>query len=196
MLILTSLQPKNLPCLDPESTYMQFAIEGKKPKVHTSAYIAPTAVVVGNVELHAGVSVWFNSVLRGDINSITVGENTNIQDGCILHVTNVYPVVMGERITVGHGAILHGCEVQSDCLISMAAVVLDGAVVGERSVIAAGAVIAPGTKIPPQSLVMGVPGKVIRQLTDEERKRMLDDGWLHYVDNIRTYKQSLAPLDT
>ena len=165
-----------------------------QPKVHPSAYIAPTAVVIGRVELHANVSVWFGTVLRGDINSITVGMNTNIQDGCILHVTNVYPVIMGERITVGHGAILHGCQVESDCLISMAAVILDGAVIGEGSIIAAGAVVAPKSQIPPGSLVMGVPGRVVRRLSEEERKRMLDDGWQHYVDNVKRYKETLTEI--
>jgi carbonic anhydrase/acetyltransferase-like protein (isoleucine patch superfamily) len=173
---------------------MLFAVKNHYPQVHPSAYIAPTGVVIGRVELGAGVSVWFNAVLRGDINSITVGQDTNIQDGCILHVTNVYPVIMGERITVGHGAILHGCHVKSDCLISMAAVILDGAVVGERSVIAAGAVVAPGTQIPPDSLVMGVPGKVMRKLEVEERQKILDDGWKHYKDNIATYKETLIEL--
>jgi carbonic anhydrase/acetyltransferase-like protein (isoleucine patch superfamily) len=175
---------------------MLFAIENHHPQVHPSAYIAPTGVVIGRVELSAGVSIWFNAVLRGDINSITVGRDTNIQDGCILHVTNVYPVIMGERITVGHGAILHGCHVKSDCLISMAAVILDGAVIGERSVIAAGAVVAPGTQVPADSLVMGVPGKVVRKLDDAERQKILDDGWKHYADNIAVYRESLIALTT
>jgi carbonic anhydrase/acetyltransferase-like protein (isoleucine patch superfamily) len=173
---------------------MLFAFKNFQPNVHPSAYVAPTATVIGRVELASNVSIWFGSVLRGDINFIKIGANTNIQDGCIMHVTNNYPVIMGERITVGHGAILHGCEVQSDCLISMAAVVLDGAFIGERSVIAAGSVIAPGTKVPPESLVMGVPGKVIRRLDEAERKKMLDDGWQHYVDKIKEYRESLVEI--
>jgi carbonic anhydrase/acetyltransferase-like protein (isoleucine patch superfamily) len=166
---------------------MLFAFKNFQPNVHPSAYVAPTATVIGRVELASNVSIWFGSVLRGDINFIKIGANTNIQDGCIMHVTNNYPVIMGERITVGHGAILHGCEVQSDCLISMAAVVLDGAFIGERSVIAAGSVIAPGTKV-------GVPGKVIRRLDEAERKKMLDDGWQHYVDKIKEYRESLVEI--
>jgi carbonic anhydrase/acetyltransferase-like protein (isoleucine patch superfamily) len=173
---------------------MLYAVKNHHPEVHPSAYIAPTGVVIGQVELGAGVSVWFNAVLRGDINSITVGQDTNIQDGCILHVTNVYPVIMGERITVGHGAILHGCHVKSDCLVSMAAVILDGAVIGERSVVAAGAVVAPGTQIPPDSLVMGVPAKVVKTLSQEERKKILDDGWSHYRANVSIYRDSLKEL--
>ena len=123
---------------------MIFPYESYQPEVHETAFLAPTAVVIGRTKIREGASVWFNCVVRGDINEIEIGKNANIQDGCMLHVTSRNALVIGERVTVGHGAILHGCKIESDCLISMGAIVLDGAVVGSGSIIAAGAVIAPG----------------------------------------------------
>ncbi|HEY9713002.1 MAG TPA: gamma carbonic anhydrase family protein, partial [Chroococcales cyanobacterium] len=134
-----------------------------------------------------GASIWFNCVLRGDINRIDIGSNTNIQDGCLLHVTHKHPLFVGERVTVGHGAILHGCRIEADCLISMGAVVLDGAVVGAGSIVAAGAVVAPSANVPPGSLVMGIPAKVVRQVTDDD-KHKIDRGWQNYLHYSGIYR--------
>jgi carbonic anhydrase/acetyltransferase-like protein (isoleucine patch superfamily) len=159
-----------------------------EPSVHESAFVAPTAVLVGQVKVAQSASIWFNCVVRADINSITIGANSNIQDGCMLHVTNKHPLVVGDRVTAGHGAILHGCKVEDDCLIAMGAIVLDGAVIGSGSIVAAGAVVAPGSEIPPGSLVMGIPGKVIRQVTEGDRAK-IERGWKNYVGYSQTYKQ-------
>jgi gamma-carbonic anhydrase len=159
-----------------------------QPSVHESAFVAPTAVLIGLVKVAQSASVWFNCVLRADINSIVIGANSNIQDGCMLHVTNRNPLVVGDRVTAGHGAILHGCKVEDDCLIAMGAVVLDGAVIGSGSIVAAGAVVAPGTEVPPGSLVMGIPGKVIRQVTEGDRAK-IERGWKNYVGYSQTYRQ-------
>jgi carbonic anhydrase/acetyltransferase-like protein (isoleucine patch superfamily) len=167
---------------------MIIAFKEKMPSVHESAYIAPTAVLVGQVKVAQSASIWFNCVVRADINSISIGSNSNIQDGCLLHVTTNHPLVIGDRVTAGHGAILHGCRVEDDCLIAMGAIVLDGAVVGSGSIVAAGAVVAPGTEIPPGSLVMGIPAKVIRQANESDRGN-IERGWKNYVGYSQTYRQ-------
>jgi len=139
----------------------------KNPTVHPTAFIASGAQVLGDVRLMAEASVWYNSVLRGDINYISIGERTNIQDGCIVHLENDLPCIVGNDVTVGHGAILHGCEIEDGCLIGMGAIVLSGAVIKRGSVIAAGAVVLEGTIVEPFSLMVGVPAKFIRTLPDE-----------------------------
>ncbi len=135
------------------------------PTIDPSAYVAPQAVVMGDVRLAAQVSVWPMAVLRGDINFIEIGEGSNIQDGTIVHLAEDLPVRVGKLVTVGHRAILHGCTVEDECLIGMGASVLDGAVIGKGSIIGAHALVTKGTHIPPGSLVMGTPGKVIRALS-------------------------------
>lgn len=166
---------------------MIYRFEKYSPQVHETAYIAPTATLVGRVAVGAEASIWFNTVVRGDINSISIGERTNIQDGCLLHVTNQHPLVIGQNVTAGHGAIIHGCNIGNDCLIAMGAIILDGAVVGAGSIVAAGALVSPGTVIAPGSLVMGVPGKVVRDVSDEDRER-IRRGWQNYVTYARTYR--------
>lgn len=146
-----------------------FLIPESKPLVPSSAYIAPGAIVVGAVELGEQSSIWFTSVLRGDINRIIVGEQSNVQDGCVLHVNDTHPCILGNRVTVGHRAVVHACTVGDEVLIGMGAIILDGAVIGARSVIAAGALVAKGKIIPEGSLVVGSPAKVIRALTEEEQ---------------------------
>ncbi|HEY9785966.1 MAG TPA: gamma carbonic anhydrase family protein [Candidatus Obscuribacterales bacterium] len=166
---------------------MLIPFEGFEPKFEKDVFIAPSAILIGRVSLRRGASVWFNSVLRGDINAIEIGDQTNIQDGCLLHVTHRHPLIVGKRVTVGHGAILHGCKVESDCLIAMGAVVLDHAVIGQNSIVAAGCVVSPGKEIPPRSLVMGVPGKVVRELTDEDVAQ-IEKGWQNYSEYSRIYQ--------
>jgi carbonic anhydrase/acetyltransferase-like protein (isoleucine patch superfamily) len=166
---------------------MLFPYENYQPDVHETAFLAPTAVVIGRTKIAEGVSIWFHCVVRGDINQIEIGKNTNIQDGCLLHVTNRNALIVGERVTVGHGVILHGCKIESDCLISMGAVVLDGATVGAGSIIAAGAVVTPGTEVPPNSLVMGVPGKIVRSVSSDDRNK-IDRGWQNYLRYSNIYR--------
>ncbi|MBK1788917.1 gamma carbonic anhydrase family protein [Prauserella cavernicola] len=151
-------------------------MNGHRPQVDDAAWVAPGAVVCGQVTLHAEVSVWYTTVLRGDMDSITVGARSNVQDGTIVHADPGFPVTIGEGVSIGHRAVLHGCTIEDDTLIGMGAVVLNGAVVGKGSLIAAGAVVLEGTQIPPGSLVAGVPGKVRRELTDEERQGTLLNG--------------------
>ena len=142
---------------------------GRSPEVHPDAFVAPTAVVLGAVALAAGSSVWYHAVLRGDCESITIGANSNIQDNCTVHADPGYPVVLGSGISVGHNAVLHGCTVEDDVLVGMGATVLNGARIGTGSLVAAGAVVPQGMQVPPNSLVAGVPAKVRRELTEEDR---------------------------
>ncbi len=143
------------------------------PAIHPTAYVAENADVIGRVNIGADASIWFQSVLRGDINSIRIGARTNIQDACVMHVTHEHPVVVGADVTVGHRAIIHGCTIEDACLIGMGSIVLDGARVGMGSLVAAGAVVLQGFVVPEGSLVAGIPAKVIRRLTDAERGHIL-----------------------
>ena len=145
------------------------AVAGRVPAVDPSAFVAPNAVVVGAVTVAARAGIWYGAVLRGDAETIAVGADTNIQDNCTLHADPGFPLVLGERISVGHNAVLHGCTVEDDVLVGMGATVLNGARIGSGSLIAAGAVVTQGTEVPPGSLVAGVPAKVRRPLTEEER---------------------------
>lgn len=141
---------------------------GQTPQVDPTAYIAPEAVVYGAVKLAAYTSVWPAAVLRGDINDIIVGEGSNIQDGAIIHLADDYACNIGKYVTVGHGAIVHACTVEDDCLIGMHATILDGAVIGRGSIIGANALVTQGTVIPPGSMVLGSPGKVVKSLSPEQ----------------------------
>jgi len=148
---------------------MWIPFNGKQPIVDPSAFIADNAIVIGDVEIGAGASVWFGSLLRGDVNYIRVGERTNLQDGTIIHVSSkTHPTVLENDITVGHRVTLHGCYVETGCLIGIGAVLLDGVRIGRNSLVAAGSLLTPGTIIPPRSMVMGSPAKVKRPLTDDE----------------------------
>lgn len=138
------------------------------PKIHPTAWVAPGAFLRGDVIVEEQANIWYNAVLRADQETITIGKGTNVQDNCVLHGDAGCDVTVGEFVTVGHGAILHGCTVEDKCLIGMNAVVLDHAVVGAGSIVGAGAVVAAGTVIPPKSLVVGIPAKVKKTLTDED----------------------------
>lgn len=144
----------------------------KKPTLGQRVYIARGAVVMGDVTLGDESSVWYNAVLRGDINRIVVGRGTNIQDNAVLHLADDFPCLVGDHVTVGHSAIVHACTVEDECLIGMGAVLLDGAVIGAQSIIGAKSLVTQGTRIPPGSLVLGMPGKVVRELSRAERKRL------------------------
>ncbi len=155
------------------------------PRVAPTAFVDDSAQVIGDVEIGEDSSVWMNVVIRGDVNRIRVGERTNIQDGSVIHVMrDTHPTLIGDEVTVGHGAILHGCVIEDRCLIGMGAIVLNGAVVGTGSIVAAGTLIVEGTTIPPGSMVMGSPGRVRRKTSDEEASSIR-----HYADNYVTYKR-------
>ena len=141
---------------------------GRTPEVHETAWIAENASLIGKVRVHADASVWFGAVLRGDIDEIELGPGSNLQDNVVVHTEDGSPAIVGSGVSVGHGAVVHGCTIEDGCLIGMNATVLTGAVVGRDSLVAAGSVVLEGAVIPPRSLVAGVPGKVRRELTDEE----------------------------
>ncbi|MDT0458512.1 gamma carbonic anhydrase family protein [Streptomyces sp. DSM 41527] len=145
-------------------------VGGKKPKVDQEAFTAPTSVVLGEVSMAVGASVWYHAVLRADCGPIVLGADSNIQDNCTVHVDPGFPVTVGARVSVGHNAVLHGCTVEDDVLIGMGATVLNGAHIGAGSLVAAQALVPQGMRVPPGSLVAGVPAKVRRELTDEERE--------------------------
>lgn len=139
------------------------------PKVDSSVFLAPGAKIIGEVEIEEDSSVWYNCVVRGDVNFVKIGKMTNIQDLSMLHVTNgKYPLIIGSKVTVGHSVTLHGCILQDLCLIGMGAVVLDGAVIEEKAMVAAGAVIRPGFRVPTGKLAAGVPARIVRDLSEEE----------------------------
>jgi carbonic anhydrase/acetyltransferase-like protein (isoleucine patch superfamily) len=149
----------------------------KQPVLGKNVYIARGAVVVGDVTLGDGSSVWYNAVLRGDINRIVVGAGSNIQDNSVLHLADDFPCIVGDYVTVGHSAIVHACTIGNECLIGMGAVILDGAELGEQCLVGAKALVTQHTKIPPGSLVLGAPAKVVRPLTPQERS-----GLKHWAD--------------
>lgn len=149
-----------------------FKIAGFMPQIDEDAFVAESASVMGNVTLKKGGSIWYNATVRGDLDKIIIGEHSNIQDNCVLHLDIDMPVIIGDYVTVGHGCILHACKIDDKALIGMGAILLDNVEVGEGTIIAAGSVVAPNTKIPPYSMVMGIPGKVVKQLdikTGEDR---------------------------
>lgn len=158
------------------------------PKIAPTAFIAHGATVVGDVTLAEESSVWFSAVVRGDINEIVIGPRSNIQDGAVVHLSDDYGAYVGELVTVGHKAILHACTVGDEVLVGMGAIVLDGAEIGARSIIGAGALVTSGKKIPPGSLVLGSPGKVVRQLSLDEQAGIRV--WAErYVELSRVYRQ-------
>jgi carbonic anhydrase/acetyltransferase-like protein (isoleucine patch superfamily) len=145
------------------------AFRGRVPAVHPTAFVDDSAQIIGDVEIGAESSVWMNAVVRGDVNDIRIGARTNVQDGTVIHVMHdTHPTRIGDDVTIGHSAVVHGCTVEDRVLLGMGAILLNGAVVGHDSIVAAGALVAEGTVVPPRSLVMGVPAKVRRSLTDTE----------------------------
>ena len=142
----------------------------KDPSIDPSAYLSPGVHIVGDVTIGEQSSVWFGSVLRADINAITIGKRSNLQDGTIVHLADDYGVVIGDEVTIGHRALVHACTIHDGVLVGMGAIIMDGAVIGENSIIGAGALVLAGTKVPPNSLVLGSPAKVVRELDDIERQ--------------------------
>lgn len=172
---------------------MIYALDGIHPSVAGDVWIAPDANVIGDVRLDAGASVWFGATLRGDTEHIVVGAGSNVQDGCVLHTDRGFPLEIGAEVTVGHGAILHGCTIGDGSLIGMGATVLNGAVIGEGSLIGAGALVTEGKAIPPGSVVMGSPAKVVREL-DAAGLAMLRASAEHYRMNAARFRNGLRAV--
>lgn len=162
------------------------------PKIHETAFVAETAVIIGDVEIGERASVWYNCVLRGDVNYIRIGAGTNIQDGTVIHVSRGadFPTVIEERVTVGHSATVHGCHVETGSLVGIGAIILDGARIGKNSLVAAGSLVTPGTQIPERSFVLGSPARVRRELTDEEVEN-LQKFWRNYIALSEIYLENL-----
>jgi carbonic anhydrase/acetyltransferase-like protein (isoleucine patch superfamily) len=157
--------------------------QGMKPTIPKSCFIEETGVVIGDVVMGEDCSVWFHAVVRGDVHSIRIGNRTNVQDLCMLHVTHdTHPLVIGNEVTIGHNVILHGCTIKDRVLIGMGAIIMDGAIIGENSVVGAGALVTEGTIVPPKSLILGSPAKVKRTVSDDEL------AWIkESADNYVTY---------
>lgn len=161
--------------------------QNKIPNIHETAFIAENAVIIGDVEIGESASIWYNCVLRGDVNFIRIGAKSNIQDGTIIHVSReTHPTVVEEEVTIGHSVTLHGCYIEKGSLIGIGATVLDGARIGKNSLIAAGSLVTPNTVIPERSFVLGSPARVKRELTDEEVEN-LQKFWRNYVTLIDLY---------
>ena len=147
---------------------------GIAPQVASSAFVEQTACVIGDVHIGEESSLWFNVVVRGDVNFIRIGKRSNVQDGSVVHVSHeTHPTVIGDDVTIGHNVTLHGCTIGNGCLVGIGATILDGVVIGDHSLVAAGSLLPPGLHVPPHSLVMGSPGRVRRQLADEECARLM-----------------------
>ena len=160
------------------------------PRVHPTAFVADDAIVIGDVELGEDASVWFGAIVRGDVNFIRIGARTNIQDATVIHVSSkTHSTILEDEITVGHRVTLHGCYVETGCLIGIGAILLDGVRVGRNSLVAAGSLLTPNTVIPPNSLVMGSPAKVRRELTAEELAK-LKRSWQTYVELKEKYRRA------
>jgi carbonic anhydrase/acetyltransferase-like protein (isoleucine patch superfamily) len=156
--------------------------DGKSPRLGARVFVADNATLVGDVEIGDDSSVWFGTVIRGDVHRIRIGARANVQDNCTLHVTkDTWPVVIEDEVTIGHGVIAHGCTLRRGALIGMGSRVLDGAVVGELALVGAGALVAEGMEVPPKTLALGVPARVKRELTGDEVAR-LEQSWKNYVE--------------
>lgn len=169
---------------------MKKPFRDKSPEIPDSCYISESVDIIGDVIMGEEANIWFSSVVRGDMNFIRIGARTNIQDNCTVHVTtDTAPTIIGSGVTIGHNAIIHGCTIENNCLIGMGAIIMDNAVVGEGSLVGAGAVVPPNLIIPAKSLVMGLPAKVIREVTDSEYTEILERAQ-HYIDFAAEYKNS------
>lgn len=164
------------------------AYKGIHPKIDPSVYVEESAVIIGDVEIKRDSSVWCNAVIRGDVNYIRIGEKTNVQDNSVLHVTNeTHPLIIGDKVTIGHNVTLHGCTIKDRCLIGMGAIILDGAVIEEDVIVGAGALVTEGTVIPARTLCLGIPARPVRDLRDEEVERIVrsSENYIRYVKGYR-----------
>ena len=167
---------------------MIYDIQGHTPKIDPNSWVASNAVIIGRVELKKNSNIWFNTTLRGDLEPIIIGENSNVQDGSVIHTDPGCPVNVGKGVTLGHMVMLHGCTIEDDCLIGIGSTILNKAKIGKNSIIGAHSLITENKIIPERSLVLGSPGKVIRQVTDEEINHIKENA-KHYVENFKKYKK-------
>jgi carbonic anhydrase/acetyltransferase-like protein (isoleucine patch superfamily) len=164
--------------------------EGATPTLGDDVYIAEGARVIGNVELGDQASVWYNAVIRGDLENITIGARTNVQDGTVIHIeSGQYPTIIGEGVTIGHKALVHACTIGDNCLIGMGSIILDGAVIADNCLVAAGAVVTPGKTFPEGSLILGSPARAVRELSDDEIDSFRESA-AHYVDLAKRHRDS------
>jgi carbonic anhydrase/acetyltransferase-like protein (isoleucine patch superfamily) len=167
-----------------------YALGDDTPQMHADTWVAPDANLIGKVVLEAGASVWFGATIRADHEEIRIGAGSNVQENCVMHIDKGYPLRIGTNCTIGHKVMLHGCTIGDNSLIGMGATILNGAKIGKNCLIGAGALITEGKEIPDGSLVMGAPGKVVRQLDDQAIK-MLEGSALHYQDNMRRFRDQM-----
>jgi carbonic anhydrase/acetyltransferase-like protein (isoleucine patch superfamily) len=171
---------------------MKYTFEDRKVVCKGDYWIAPSAVVIGSVVLEPNASIWFGCTVRGDNDTITIGENSQLQDGCVLHCDEGIPITIGRNVSVGHMAMLHGCTIGDGTLIGIKSVLLNGSKIGRNCLIGAGSLIAENKEIPDGSLVLGVPGKVVRTLSDAEI-RVINSASEHYVDKFKRYRKGFSP---
>ena len=182
------MEPSGLDSTESKTIMSIITYKGITPKIDPSVFIAEGVHIIGDVEIGKDSSVWFNTVIRGDVNYIRIGERTNVQDNTVIHVTNKkFPTIIGSNVTIGHSAVIHACTIQDYSLIGMGAVILDDATIGQFSLVAAGAVVTIGMIIPEGSLVAGVPAKIVRSLRDDERN-FLKQSAQNYIDYVATYR--------
>ena len=167
---------------------MIYDFEGHTPKLDPNSWVASNSVIIGKVELKKDSNIWFNVTLRGDVEPITVGEGSNVQDGSVVHSDPGCPVIIEKNVTIGHLVMLHGCVIEDDCLIGIGSTILNKAKIGKNSIIGANALVTENKVIPERSLVLGSPGKIVRQVTDEEIKSIKENAD-HYVANYKKYKK-------
>ena len=167
---------------------MIYDFEGHTPKIDPGSWVASNAVIIGRVELKKNSNIWFNTTLRGDLEPIIIGENSNVQDGSVIHTDPGCPTIVGKGVTIGHMVMLHGCEIADDCLIGIGSTILNKTKIGKNCIIGANALVTENKAIPERSLVLGSPGKVVRQVTDEEIEHIKENA-RDYVENFKKYKK-------
>jgi len=171
-----------------------YALGGHAPQIHEDTWVAPDANLIGKVVMEAGSSVWFGCTIRADHEEIRIGEGSNVQEDCVMHIDAGFPLTIGKNCTIGHKVMLHGCTIGEGTLVGMGAMILNGAKIGKNCLIGAGALVTENKVIPDNSLVMGAPGKVVREVSEEHAKRMLM-GTLHYQDNMRKFREELKEVE-
>ncbi len=171
-----------------------YALDGVEPQLALGAWVADSAQVIGSVVLHENASVWFGTVVRGDADTITVGAGSNVQDASVLHADSRQPLVIGERVTIGHKVMLHGCTIGDESLIGIGAVVLNGAKIGRNCLVGAGSLVTEGKEFPDGSMIIGSPAKVVRQLTPEQIDGLRKSAQ-HYMDNARRFQNGLRRME-
>ncbi len=170
-----------------------YALDGVEPKIHPTAWIAPGAVIVGNVVLGEGASVWFNAVIRGDNEQVTIGPRCNVQDGCVLHSDPGFPLTLEADVTLGHAAIVHGCKIGEGALVGMGATVLNGATVGQGALIGANALVPERKEIPAASMALGAPAKIVKELSEAQMAGLRATA-MHYVQNSTRFREGLVEI--